>query len=93
MRHKSESSGMAMGLLLGIGIGAAAGLLFAPRRGEETRAQIRQKAIKTGTMMRQQMAGHASKAKEVIDRTADKSKAVASRAEQTIAGQGEERLV
>ncbi|GAC1424507.1 MAG: hypothetical protein NVSMB54_07420 [Ktedonobacteraceae bacterium] len=33
------------GLLLGIGIGAAAGLIFAPQSGEATRAQLEERGI------------------------------------------------
>ena len=33
------------GLLLGLGIGAAAGLIFAPQSGEATRAQLQERGI------------------------------------------------
>ncbi len=33
------------GLLLGMGIGAAAGLIFAPQSGEATRAQLEERGI------------------------------------------------
>ncbi len=33
------------GLLLGMGVGAAAGLIFAPQSGETTRAQLQERGI------------------------------------------------
>ncbi|GAC1402853.1 MAG: hypothetical protein NVSMB49_19530 [Ktedonobacteraceae bacterium] len=40
------------GLLLGMGIGAAAGLIFAPQSGEATRAQLEERGImlRSGTL-------------------------------------------
>ncbi len=37
------------GLLLGLGVGVAAGLLFAPQSGEVTRAQLNERGIPIGT--------------------------------------------
>ncbi|GAC1354686.1 MAG: hypothetical protein NVSMB38_33710 [Ktedonobacteraceae bacterium] len=40
------------GLLLGIGVGVAAGLIFAPQSGEATRAQLEERGImlRSGTL-------------------------------------------
>ncbi len=40
------------GLLLGVGIGVAAGLIFAPQSGEATRAQLEERGImlRSGTL-------------------------------------------
>lgn len=37
------------GLLVGLGVGVAAGLLFAPQSGEITRAQLSERGIPIGT--------------------------------------------
>ena len=65
MTNKAPTMGM--GFLLGIGIGAAAGILLAPRRGEETRRQIQQKAVQA----RDKVKGHWSKQKDEISKGVD----------------------
>ena len=45
MRDDSRGGEFLAGVILGSLVGAAAALLFAPQRGEETRAQLREKGI------------------------------------------------
>lgn len=58
------------GFLVGLGIGAVLGLLFAPKRGDETREQLRSKANDLMDMANQQ---------------SDKFKAVASKIQEQVA--------
>jgi hypothetical protein len=52
-KEDSQMLGNVGALLLGVGIGAGVGLLFAPRRGEETRAEIANKVSAFGEKVRQ----------------------------------------
>jgi gas vesicle protein len=55
-------SDTALAFIAGIGAGVAAGVLLAPRGGEETRQRIREKAMET----RNKMADQASKSREKV---------------------------
>ena len=62
--------GQVRGFLVGLGAGAVLGLLFAPKRGDETREQLRSKANDLMDMANQQ---------------SDKFKAVASKIQEHVA--------
>lgn len=65
--------------LAGLGVGALAGVLYAPRSGSETREQLRSKAEEGREYMRQR----AREAKEQASQWADKGRdAVSSQKEQ-----------
>jgi gas vesicle protein len=74
--HSSPAAAMAF--LAGIGAGAIAALLFAPRSGEQTRAEIKSKALETKQKLQDRMADKkeqiVDKIEEVTD-TADRLKA------------------
>ena len=65
------------GLLVGGAIGAVTALLFAPRSGEETRAEIRSKAMeyrdRTVDAVNDTVSQAKSKAQELTERTKDKA--------------------
>jgi gas vesicle protein len=62
LRGRRPWAGPVTGLLVGIGIGAALGVLLAPAAGEETREALRDKAVQT----KKQVIQSASNAKERI---------------------------
>ncbi|MBS1858971.1 MAG: YtxH domain-containing protein [Acidobacteria bacterium] len=64
--------------LLGLGVGVAIGMLFAPKSGEETRKIIKEKAGESGEFIKQRGAeikdtasGWVEKGKEAISRQKD----------------------
>lgn len=61
--------------LVGIGLGAIAGLLFAPRAGEETRKYLRERSTKGLDTLNQQ----AAKLRESADAMVQKGKNIMSR--------------
>lgn len=74
--HNSGSAGVA--LLVGIGAGVAAGLLLAPRSGNDTRAMLRDRAQKARTKMYETT----EQEKEMVQDMKDKAvRTVASKAE------------
>ena len=64
------------GFLVGLGIGAVLGLLFAPKRGDETREQLRSKANDLMDMANEQT---------------DKFKAVATKIQEQVANLREQK--
>jgi gas vesicle protein len=64
--------------LLGLGVGVAVGMLFAPKSGEETRELIKNKAGESGEFLKQRGAelkdtasGWVDKGKETLNRQKD----------------------
>jgi gas vesicle protein len=57
---------------LGLGVGVAVGLLFAPSSGEETRKLIRDRAADSGDYLKRQSSELKTQASEIIDRSKDK---------------------
>ena len=75
------------GLLIGSLVGAATMLLFAPRSGEETRAEIRGKALelrdRTTETVRDTVSQAKSKANELKENVKDKASELKQRGKQT----------
>ena len=67
---------------LGVGIGTALGILFAPKPGEEMREELRSRAAEGGEYLRKRGGQLREHAEEVIDRGRD---AVGSQREQLAA--------
>jgi gas vesicle protein len=65
MTHRT--SNMSMGFLAGVGAGLAAGLLLAPRRGEETRDMLIQKASSARKRLNRTVSEQADKAKDIAE--------------------------
>lgn len=88
MTHKSPN--MAMGFLVGLGIGATAGILLAPRKGEETRRQIQQKAVQARDRVKQQISKRkdeiTDQINEGIDTIAETAHGLTSMADDNIGG-------
>jgi gas vesicle protein len=76
------------GLLVGGVVGAATALLFAPRAGEETRAEIRDKAIelrdRTTDTVKDTVSQAKSKAYELKENVRDKAAEIKQRGKQTV---------
>ncbi len=56
---------------LGLGVGVAAGLLFAPKSGEETRQLIRDRAADSGDYLKRQTTDLKSTAADLLDKSKD----------------------
>lgn len=54
--------------LLGLGIGVAVGMVFAPASGEETRGRIRNKAVEGGDYLRRRSEDLRESATDLVDR-------------------------
>ena len=92
MQHATRS-GMSVftGLLIGGLIGAATALLMAPRSGEETRAEIRNKAMeyrdRTRDVVNETVSQAKSKADEIKGGVVEKAEDLKRRGKQTAAQQ------
>src|SRR6187397_240541 len=92
MQHATRS-GMSVftGLLIGGLIGAATALLMAPRSGEETRAEIRNKAVeyrdRTRDVVNETVSQAKSKADEIKGGVVEKAEDFKRRGKQTAAQQ------
>lgn len=56
---------------LGLGVGVAVGLLFAPKSGEETRALIKNRANDSADYLKKRSGDLKESANEIIDRSRD----------------------
>ena len=56
---------------LGIGVGIAAGLLFAPKSGDETRRLIRDRASDSADYLKRQSGELRNQATDLVDRSRD----------------------
>ena len=76
------------GFLVGSVIGVATALLFAPRSGEETRAEIRDRAVelrdRTTDTVNQTVSQAKSKAYEIKDTVQEKAQELTQRGKQTV---------
>jgi gas vesicle protein len=76
------------GFLVGSVIGVATALLFAPRSGEETRAEIRDKAIelreRTNETVNQTVSQAKTKAAELKDTVREKAEEIKQRSKYTV---------
>jgi len=64
-----------MGFMIGAAVGAVAGMLFAPKSGEELRGQIKEKASTIKDKATQTAQDKAGVAKDKVGRLADKTRA------------------
>ena len=91
MQHATRTSAKSVvtGLLIGGLIGAATALLMAPRSGEETRAEIRNKAMeyrdRTKDVVNETMSQAKSKADELKGGVMEKAEDLKRRGKQTAA--------
>ena len=69
MADKDSGASFTIGLLLGVAVGAAVGLLYAPKAGKETRALLKEKA---------------HEAKEKASEVAEKAKETAASARERV---------
>jgi gas vesicle protein len=56
---------------LGMGVGVAVGLLFAPKSGEETRRLIKDRASDSGDYLKRQTSDLKSQASDLLDKSKD----------------------
>lgn len=90
MQYVSRASGKSVitGLLIGGLIGAATALLMAPRSGEETRAEIRNKAMeyrdRTRDVVNETMSQAKTKAQELKEGVVEKADEMKNRGKQTV---------
>jgi len=56
---------------LGLGVGVAVGLLFAPKSGEETRRLIKDRAVDSGDYLKKQTSDLRSQASDLLDKSKD----------------------
>jgi len=75
--EKMDKNGLSS-FLLGLGVGVAVGMLFAPKSGEETRELLKSKAGESGDYLKQRGAelkdsasGWVDKGKEAVNRQKD----------------------
>lgn len=78
--------GIVIGFLAGLSAGAIMGILFAPKKGEETRRELKEKAMAARNRMQQQMAMQKGR----IKRTADQAAGTAKEAVENAKEMGEE---
>jgi gas vesicle protein len=85
---QDSGSSVVTGFLIGGLIGAAAALLWAPRSGEETRAEIRNKAVeyrdRTQDVMNETMSQVQSKADDLKEDVVEKAEEFKRRGKQTV---------
>lgn len=65
--------GMLIGFLAGLSAGAILGILYAPKKGEETRRELREKAMSARDKMQSQMAKRKEMMQQTVGEAADKA--------------------
>ena len=75
-----SGAGTALAFLLGVGAGIAAGLLFAPQGGRETRERLRGKAQEARAKMREGI----EKEKNMVSDAIDSAKQAAQESKETL---------
>jgi gas vesicle protein len=66
MSEEKQGSGFAW-FLLGLGVGAAVGILYAPKAGTETRDDLRQQARESGEYIKQKSRAAADQVSDMIE--------------------------
>ena len=66
-----EDDGKLGYFFLGLGVGVAVGLLFAPKSGEETRRLIRDRAVDSGDYLKKQTSDLRNQASDLMDKSKD----------------------
>ena len=92
LKHKTNAAKPVLtGFLVGSAIGAVTALLFAPRSGEETRAEIRGKAVeirdRTTETVKDTVSQAKTKAYEIKDNVWEKAEELKERGKNTISQQ------
>jgi len=89
VKHRTRAAKPILGgFLVGSVIGVATALLFAPRSGEETRAEIRDKAVelrdRTSETVKDTVSQAKSKAYEIKDTVVEKAEELKQRGKHTV---------
>ena len=71
-KQENEFGTFVVGFFVGTLLGAAAGLLYAPQSGEETRDQIRQKSVDLSEQAAQKAEEARAKAEEILAEAKEK---------------------
>jgi gas vesicle protein len=80
----SNAAPAALAFLAGIGAGIAAGILFAPRSGEETRYRLKNKAEQARSKVEHKIAEEKHLASDKIKEVKDKAKHIAEEGRHTV---------
>jgi gas vesicle protein len=93
--HEKPQCDFFMGLLIGGALGVLAGILFAPKSGNELRSDIKEKGSEVLKDGKEIYADASTKAKEIIGEVKHQAKALKKEAEDTgekIAGEVQEKI-
>jgi gas vesicle protein len=71
---------VALGMIFGVAAGVGAGMLLAPRSGQETRGKIRERALSAKEKANQQLGEKREMAMDKLNKTLDKSKTLVDKA-------------
>jgi gas vesicle protein len=82
---KREKKGLAIGAAIGAVAGVVAGILFAPKSGKETRADIKNASLAAAHAVQNEAAEILAKAKNLKGKTADKAAGHIEKAKHTAA--------